>query len=628
MIILSADKVCLNFGEKVVLDQISFAVNQGDKMSIVGMNGAGKSSLMKILTGEIEPSSGSIFTAKGKTIGVLQQQLDFEPNITVYEAALNVFSSLVEQEKEIETITEQLTRDQSEQTIKRYTYLREIFEKNGGYEYKSKVKGTLIGIGFKEDQLSLPVSLLSGGQRSILQLSVLLLREPDILFLDEPTNHLDIRALEWLEDRLKRIKSTLIVISHDRLFLDRVTDKTLEIENTRSLYYQVPYSKFREIKKKEREIQERHYQNQQKEIARIESFIAQQKQWNREKNIIAAQSRQKSLDKMIKIERPDTPDELLKFKFDTCIESGNDVLTVNCLSKSYGDKCLFSDLSFELKKQERLLIIGPNGCGKSTLLGILADRIVQDKGDYRYGYHVKIGYYDQYQQLNDENTVLEEIWDDLTITQTQIRTLLAGFLFKGDDVFKKVKVLSGGERARLVLAKLMQKRVNLLILDEPTNHLDIESREVLEEAIQNFDGTVIAVSHDRYFINRIATELIDISSDGKSTVFRGSYCDYCNFRKNKEQEESLLVEPCASPLSSTNKWQEEKIKKQAERKKQNRMARIQEEIQKIEDRITQIDQLSLEKYSDYLLLQSLFEEKTKLEKRSDELYEEWSELEN
>ncbi|MBR5295400.1 MAG: ABC-F family ATP-binding cassette domain-containing protein, partial [Clostridia bacterium] len=500
MFIIGTEKLSVSFGEKVILDEITFSVNQGEKIAIVGVNGAGKSTLMRLLHSKSIPFTGNIFISKGKTLGHLEQHNNIDPELTVYEAALSVFDSLSKDEARLEFLSNELKSNYSEEKIKQFTSLQQKFEREGGYEYKSRARGTLISMGFDEEKLNLKVSALSGGQKTILQLSLLILDEPDILLLDEPTNHLDIKALEWLEDKLKRIKSTILLISHDRLFLDRVTDKTLEIENGHGKLYPVPYSKYREQKKIDREIQDRHYKNQQKEISRIEAFIAQQKRWNRERNIIAAESRMKALDRMVKVEKTENLPDSLSFQFSKTLESGEDVLSVKNLSKAYGNTKLFTDLSFEIKKKDRFVIIGYNGSGKSTLLQILAGNLSADSGSFRFGYNVRMGYYDQYQHLNENSTVLEEICNEGDLNHTEIRTLLAKFLFKGDDVFKEISVLSGGERARLVLAKLMQKKVNLLILDEPTNHLDIESREALEDAISSFEGTVIAVSHDRYFI--------------------------------------------------------------------------------------------------------------------------------
>lgn len=624
MFIIGTDNLSVSFGENVILENVSFSINQGEKVSIVGVNGAGKSTLMRALMGSGVPYTGNVFIAKGKTLGHLEQKNDFDSEKTVIEAALDVFCALMKEEAELEELSNKMETDYSDETIARYTAKRQRFEAAGGYEYRSRARGTLIGMGFSQEDLNRRVKTLSGGQQTILKLSLLILQEPDILLLDEPTNHLDIKALEWLEERLKRIKSTLIVISHDRLFLDRVTDKTLEIENTHAKLYPVGYTQYREQKKIDREIQDRHYKNQQKEIARIEAFIAQQKRWNRERNIIAAESRQKALDRMVKVEKAEALPQSLSFQFQETLESGYDVLSVKELSKGYGNEFLFKDLSFEIKKDDRFLIIGANGSGKSTLLQIIAGALPPDSGSFRFGYNVRVGYYDQYQHLNESSTVLEEIWQDSELNHTEIRTLLATFLFRGDDVFKEIRVLSGGERARLVLAKLMQKKVNLLLLDEPTNHLDIESREALENALESFHGTIIAVSHDRYFIKKLATRILNFNGNGNLTLFNGNYVDY---KERGEGKASDVAEIKEASSATKMDYESAKRKKQEERKKNARLEKIQKEIEDAEQRIAEIDREMSSIRSDYVRLQALYDEKEQLSNRCDKLFEEWSALE-
>jgi len=628
MFIIGTNDLGVSFGEKVLLDHVSFSVNQGEKVSIVGVNGAGKSTLMRLLIDQnVLPYTGNIFVAKGKSIGHLEQQNTLDPNASVYEAALSVFQTLAEEERQLELLSEKLDHDHSEEAILRFTALQQRFEAKGGYEYKSRAKGALIRMGFGEEMLSLNISALSGGQKTVLQLALLILEEPDILLLDEPTNHLDIKALEWLEDQLRKIRSTVLVISHDRLFLDRVTQKTLEIENSHAKLYSVPYSRYREQKKTEREIQDRHYKNQQKEIARLEAYIAQQRRWNRERNIIAAESREKALERMIKVEKVEALPEALSFQFSTALESGNGVLSVKDLSKRYDTLPLFENLSFEVKKQDRLVIIGANGSGKSTLLQILAGHLSPDSGSFQYGYNVRMGYYDQYQHLNENHTVLEEIWEENSAANhTQIRTLLATFLFQGDDVFKEIRVLSGGERARLVLAKLMQKKVNLLLLDEPTNHLDIESREALENALLQFEGTIIAVSHDRYFVQKLATHILNFFGSANPLYFSGSYSDFQEYRA-KTESEIISSSPSLPSRVGKKQWEENKQKKQEERKKRSRIQKIEAEIENAESRIREIDEEISRLSSDYVALQALFEEKEELQKKCDLLLEEWTLLE-
>ncbi len=628
MPVLGVNRVGVSFGETVVLKDVTFSVNAGEKVSIVGVNGAGKSTLMRVLIGQDLPTEGEVYLAKDKSVGYLEQLSSIPQELTVYEAGLSVFRELRAMERRLADLSEKMKTDPDPKLIESYFSLETAFRNAGGYEYESRAKGTLVSLGFGS-LLSLPVGALSGGQKTSLQLALLLLEEPDLLFLDEPTNHLDVKSLEWLEEKLCALRSTVLVISHDRYFLDRVTTKTLEIENTHARFYPVPYSRYRELKKEEREVQERHYKNQQKEIARMEAFIEQQRRWNRERNIIAAESRMKAIERMEKIDRPEDLPDSISFRFTGALESGNDVLSVRGLSKAYGDNRLFENLNFEVKKRDRLVILGANGSGKSTLLQILAGHTPATSGEYKYGYNVRVGYYDQYQRLNENGTVLEELWQETDLTHTEVRKLLAAFLFKGDDVYKEIRVLSGGERARLVLAKLMQKKVNLLLLDEPTNHLDIESREALENAILSFDGTVIAVSHDRYFIRKIATSLLEFREGfppgQKVREFKGGYTDLLAYReKQKAPEEAPEPEKGAGTLS----FEEQKRRKAAEQKRRRRIEAIENEISAGEERIRAIDSEIEIAASDYQRLQELYEEKSSLESRCDALLAEWNELEN
>ncbi len=628
MFIIGTNKVGVRFGENVILENVTFSINQGDKVSIVGVNGAGKSTLMRVFYDKDFAYTGEVFLAKDKTVGFLEQLSTIDPALTVYEAGLRVFRELSAMESRLAALQEELKTDHSDAKIEAYSALEAKFQSLGGYQYQSRVHGTLISMGF-EDMLSLPVGSLSGGQKTSLQLALLLLEEPDILLLDEPTNHLDIRALEWLEEKLKQLRSTVLVISHDRFFLDRVTTKTLEIENTHAKLYAVPYTQYREQKKTEREIQERHYKNQQKEIARMEAFIEQQRRWNREKNIVAAESRQKALDRMVKVQKAENLPESLAFQFTGALESGEDVISVKELSKAYGNKVLFEKLSFEVHKKDRLVILGANGSGKSTLLQILAGNTAPSGGEFRFGYNVRMGYYDQYQRLNENGTVLEEIWEDTDLTHTEVRKLLATFLFKGDDVFKEIRVLSGGERARLVLAKLMQKKVNLLLLDEPTNHLDIESREALENALLGFEGTIVAVSHDRYFINKIATSLLEFTGEealdgNKVKEFKGTYAALLEYREKHKMPEKASGQKKSAAGAG---FAEQKRRKQEAQKRQHRIEKIEAEIAAAEERLVQIDNETEEAASDYIRLQALFEEKEALRQKIDALFAEWGELE-
>ncbi len=630
MTAISLSDVCLEFGTDVILNKVSFSLNEGDKLGIVGVNGAGKSTLFKIIRGEYTPTDGSVFISKDKTVGMLEQNTGLEGENTVLEEMLASFSSLIADEERLEYLTKQLELTPADtELISSYTSLADRFKRAGGYEFRSRCKGILKNLGFDERFHDLKISGLSGGQKTRLALARLLITSPDILMLDEPTNHLDIETLAWLEDFLSTYRGTLLVISHDRWFLDKITNRTLEIENTHAELYNGNYSKFVKLKQENREIRERQYKNQQKEIARIEAYIEQQRRWNRERNIIAAESRQKALDRMVKIERPEALPEKIRLAFTKSGESGNDVLTVKNLAKAFPNKPLFEDVSFLVKKRDRLFIAGPNGCGKSTLIKIIADKLAADAGDFEYGYNVSVGYYDQENQnLDPENTVLDELWNCYDgLTQTEIRSALALFLFKGDDIEKKVSVLSGGEKARLTLCKLILSKMNLLILDEPTNHLDIGSREALENALAEFDGTVIAVSHDRYFISKLATRVLDLGI--KPTLdFFGSYEDYKSHRAKMNVTSTETVTETVTDA----KEQYLRAKEQAseQRKLKTRMKKNAEETAKLEEELEELTKELADEsiQTDYVKVNELYTRQQALEERLMELYEEAESFEN
>ena len=624
MTAISISGVCLEFGTDVILDKISFSLNDGDKLGIVGVNGAGKSTLFRIITGEYTPTDGSVFISKDKTVGMLEQNTGLEGDNTVLGEMLASFSELIADENRLEQLSKQLEiTPTDEELIRSYTSLADRFKQAGGYEFRSRCKGILKNLGFDERFHDLKISGLSGGQKTRLALARLLITSPDILMLDEPTNHLDIETLSWLEDFLAGYKGTLLVISHDRFFLDKVTNKTLEIENTHAEIYNGNYTRFVALKAENREIRERQYKNQQKEIARIEAYIEQQRRWNRERNIIAAESRQKALDRMVKIERPEELPEKIRLSFTKSGESGNDVLAVKNLAKAYPNKPLFSDVSFLVKKRDRLFIAGPNGVGKSTLIKIIAEKLAADEGSYEYGYNVTVGYYDQENQnLDPDNTVLDELWNCYEgLTQTEIRSALALFLFKGDDIEKKVSVLSGGEKARLTMCKLILSKMNLLILDEPTNHLDINSREALENALSEFDGTIIAVSHDRYFISKLATRVLDLGTKPALDFF-GSYDEYKAHIARAAVSEAVTVTETVTEA----KEQYLKAKEQAseQRKLRTRMKKNAEETAKLEAELEELTE-KLEDESiqaDYVKVNELYTRQQEIEERLMELYEE------
>ena len=625
MIILSCKDIALEYGDVTVLSNITFGINEYDRVGVVGVNGAGKSSLIKIISGKYTPSNGNVFISGDKTLGVLEQNAALESENTLIDEMLLTFPGLLADEKRLAELSAKLSSGDAD-VISQYTRLEEKFRENGGYEFRSRCRGHLINMGFPEEMHSLSISSLSGGQKTRLALTRLLILSPDILILDEPTNHLDEQTLTKLENQLASYRGTLIVISHDRYFLDRVTTHILEIENTKAELYEGNYTKFVKEKKERRESLERAYKNQQKEIARIEAYIEQQRRWNRERNIIAAESRMKALDRMEKIDRPENAPGSIRLRFSKALDSANDVLKITGLGKSYGDNRLFSNLELLLQKGERMFICGPNGSGKSTLVKILMGFEEASEGYFDFGYNIKIGYYDQENQnLDDKKTVLDELWDAYDgLTQTEVRNTLALFMFRGDDMFKLVGELSGGERARLTLAKLILSKINLLVLDEPTNHLDINSRDALENALSEFDGTIIAVSHDRYFVKRLATRMIDLAND-PPTVFDGNYEEYQNYKAICASKEA--DEPKAQKTQSVSGGKEQYLaaKEQAAEKRrlEKRKKFVEEEIARIEKELDRISaELMGDAARDYILADKLYNEQTALEETLMALYEE------
>ena len=621
MISISCEKISLSYGVDVILDDISFSLNEGEKLGIVGVNGAGKSTLLNIINGSITDYDGSVYISKGKKIGFLSQNAEYSSKKSVYDAVLDVFSELIEAEKELERLeTDAASGYHYHNSGEAIAQLSDWYIRSGGLEYKSRCRGMLISLGFDGNTVNMPVNSLSGGQKTRVALAALLLRDPDIIILDEPTNHLDINSIIWLEKYLAASKKTIITVSHDRYFLCSVTNKTLEIEHHKAKMYNGNYDKYITEKKTEREIQEHKYKTQQREIARIEAYIAQQKRWNRERNIIAAESRQKQLDKMERVEAPSVDPKSIRMSFTKAEESGNDVLSVRKLSKSYGNKKLINDLSFELKKKDRMLIIGKNGCGKSTLLKILNRTQIPDGGVFDYGYNVSIGYYDQENQnLDPDNTVLDELWNSYPDkSMTEVRNALALFLFKGDDIEKKISVLSGGEKARITFAKLMLSKFNLLFLDEPTNHLDIMSREVLEDALEKFDGTLVAVSHDRYFIKKLATRILAFDDFG-ITDYIGTYEEYMDFSERRKSD------PAAAQSENVSKAKTDRENAKRElsekRKTEKKINGAKEEIKKIEERISSISEEETAASTDHIKLTELYNERSELEIRMLELME-------
>lgn len=642
MLSISVNNLCLEFGDKTILNKVSFSLEENDKLGIIGVNGSGKTTLFKLICGEYEPTDGEVYISKGKTVGILTQYGAFDDNEYTGETALeqmyNAFPELLDMESRLallEKRLEDINDINHDNYVKEYTALHEKFIRDGGLEFRGRCSSILSKLGFDEEHKKTDVNLLSGGQRTRLALAIQLSREPDILMLDEPTNHLDIETLGWLESFLCQYKKCVMVISHDRYFLDKVTNKTLAIENTHAKLYNGNYTKSMEQRKIDREIYEKHYINQQKEIARQEAYIAQQRQWNRERNIIAAESRQKLLDKMEKLEAPENAPRGIRLQFTSSLESGNDVLTVKNLCMAFPGRKLFDNLNFLVKKRDRLLIVGPNGCGKSTLIKIIMQKLYATAGRIERGYNVEIGYYDQENQnLDPQKTVIDELWDAYpTLPEVKIRSTLAAFSFRGDDIYKKVNVLSGGERARLTLSKLILSKMNVLVLDEPTNHLDIDSREALEGALEDFDGTIIAVSHDRYFIEKLSTRIIELKPDGYApgdmfdynivNVGKG-YTEFREFVENRKQNMGATnVVVTASESKSKEDYLRSKQDAADARRRANRLQKLQKEMETLEKELSEVEEALMgDAAYDYKKAAELDCRKNEIEERLMEIYEE------
>lgn len=623
MIAINFDNVKLSFGVDVILESISFSINEGDKLGIVGVNGAGKTTLFRIITGDYKPDSGGVYISKDKTIGVLDQNLNFNESGTILNEMLLSFTELMETENKLDQMHLEIESGNTD-IAEEYASLLDKFNQDGGYEFRSRCKGILKNLGFTEEFWDLRISSLSGGQKTRLALARLLINEPDILMLDEPTNHLDMNALYWLESFLKSYRKTVLIISHDRYFLDSITNKILEVENKKSKLFNGNYTQYVNQKAIDRELQEKHYKNQQKEIKRIEEMIAQFRRWGTERAHKIAENKQKSLDRMEKVDAPETLPDSIRLRFNKSGESGNDVLMIRKLSKSYPNNVLFRDINVDIFKNENVFIIGDNGCGKSTLIKIIAGKMEPDDGKIEYGYNVKIGYYDQEnQELDESNTVIDELWNEYShLTQTEIRNALALFLFRGDDITKSVSVLSGGERARLTLTKLILAKMNLLILDEPTNHLDINSREALEKALLNFDGTIIAVSHDRYFINKFSTRILDFNAAEKYKIFdyKDSYSEYVEYKNNYLNKPDSIEKQVES--KSKEEYLNNKKMLSEKRKLETKIKRTNAKITELETELSEVDnEIIGDASTDYERLGELMTKKEAIETRLLELYE-------
>ena len=637
MVVLSCKDISKSYGIQEVLKNVTFSINEGDKVGIIGGNGEGKSTLFKILSKEITQDDGEIFIDRNKTIGYLSQHVDLNLDNTIYSELNLVFKELLDIENRLHTLELKMAEPYDEnndsyhqKVIKDYTTLQDLYTNKGGYTYKGEISRVLKGLGFLEEDFNKTISTLSGGQKTRVSLCKLLLKNPDILLLDEPTNHLDLEAIEWLEEYLKNYRGTVLVISHDRFFLDTVTNNTFEVINGHVNCYNVSYTKFFEQRKKNYENQLKAYNLQQAEIKRQEAIIEKFRSFNREKSIRAAESREKALERMEKIDAPDKEKEASKIKFETSVKSGYDVLHIENLSKSYDNNKLFSNLNFDLKRGEKVALIGENGRGKTTLLKIILNVVKPDSGKTILGTNVNLGYYDQEQSdLNLDKSIIDEVWDDFpTLTTSKLRGVLASFLFTGDDVFKVINTLSGGEKCRINLLKLMLSRANLLLLDEPTNHLDIMSREALEDALLTYDGTLLVISHDRYFLNKVINRILELNEDGVKE-FLGNYSYYQEKKINPNRFE--ILEELANGKTKTQLKEEKKKKKEQEKEEKAlklRIKKIEEDIAKSEDALLSLqEQLCLEEvYSNPIESERVSKYIKNLEEKISFLYEEWESL--
>lgn len=632
MILLGCHDISYSIGVTAILKSVTMEIQDGEHAALIGVNGAGKSTLFQMIMGVYPADTGEIFTAKNLQIGYLEQNALFESDKTVWQEAMGIFAPLVTMEEKMIALEKSLSTEKNVDTLeeisKKYLSLSEEFKKQGGYEYQKRIGSILRGMGFDDLAFDLEVARLSGGQKTRLAIAKLLLTEPDLLLLDEPTNHLDIQTLSWLENFLKSYKKAFLVVSHDRYFLDAVTTKTIEIEGGKTKTYACSYTEYAARKKKDREVEQKHYENQQREIARQEAIIEQQRRFNRQRNIVAAESRQKALDRMEKVEAPTKLPGKMRLHFETAVLSGNDVLDVKNLSKKFPDKTLFSSLSFSLVRGQRVFLLGDNGVGKSTMFKMIEGREEKDGGTVHLGANVSVGYYDQeLNDLNEDNTIIDEVWEeDPRATQTQIRHLLGSFLFCDEDVFKKISVLSGGEKARIALCKLLMNRPNLLLLDEPTNHLDIYSREVLEEALSEYDGTIFAISHDRYFINKLATRVLNMTPNHIQD-FRGNYEEFLAYQQKKEE---IVLKEIPVEEINEGKWnyQQEKQQQAAERKRQRDLEKAEKAIAKLEKNLAELDQKMMQEdvACDAAKLMELSEQRSQLEKELNEEYALWESL--
>ncbi len=635
--ILSCSNICKSFGSDDIIKNASFHIEEHEKAAIVGINGAGKSTLLKIIVGELAADSGEVVISKGKTFGYLAQNQDLLSHRTIYEEMAEVKRPVIEMEeklRELEVSMKLAEGGELEEMMSSYSRLSHQFELLNGYAWKSEIVGVLKGLGFTEEEFTKQISTLSGGQKTRVSLGKLLLTSPDIILLDEPTNHLDMSSIAWLETYLLNYKGAVIIVAHDRYFLDKIVTKVVELDNGKAAVYLGNYTAYSEKRAQMRAIQMKAYLNQQQEIKHQEEVIEKLRSFNREKSIKRAESREKMLSKIEILEKPTEVDDAMDIRLEPNILSGTDVLTVRDLGKSFGSLHLFSHVDFDVKRGERVAIIGDNGTGKTTILKIINGLVEPDTGEIILGSRVHIGYYDQdHQVLHTEKTLFEEISDAYPgMTNTQIRNTLAAFLFTGDDAFKRIGDLSGGERGRVSLAKLMLSEANFLILDEPTNHLDITSKEILENALSHYGGTILYVSHDRYFINRTATRILDLTNNqllnyiGNYDYYLEKHDDMMNAHVHSRTVPDIFSE--SKPSEEKLDWKAQKEEQARIRKRQNDLKKVEEEIHALETRDGEIDALLCEEeiFTDVAKLMELNQEKEAIAGKLESLYEKWEEL--
>lgn len=636
MIILSCNNLTKSFGVESILENISFTVNEGDKIGVIGVNGTGKTTLFKIISGIYGYDSGEIYTSKDCEIGYLEQNTNFYSDNTIFTEVLEVFSDLIKMEEDLRKMECEISDKSSEtnspdlqKLMDNYSHKLELFQNSNGYGYKSEAKGVLKGLGFNDDELEKPIKILSGGEKTRVLLAKLLLKKPTLLLLDEPTNHLDSDALEWLELFLKQYKGTVILISHDRYFLDQSVNRIFEIHNKKLKAYNGNYSYYVEKSAIDKEIERKTYEDQQKEIKKQEESIERLKAYGREKHLKRARSKEKALSKIEVLDKPDGERKRAKIKFIPAVESGNDVLAVRDVEMSFPDKVLFKDLNLDIYRGEKVALIGPNGAGKSTLFKIIMNELDPIQGEVKFGTNVNTAYFHQEQKtLNLDNTVIDEIWDaNPHLTQTEVRNMLGAFLFENEDVFKRISSLSGGERARVAILKLILSQSNFLLLDEPTNHLDIDSKEVLEEALVNYTGTIFTISHDRYFLNKVVDKILVLDENGV-TEYLGNYDYY--IEKKRQLSEMNKEENTATKTKTQLKEEKRKEKEQREieRRSKNKIKKLEDDIEQTEKKIAGLDMMLCQEeiYSNPEKSKEVNLEKSELEDKLASLYEKWEQI--